>query len=55
VNHDIVEAKIWEILTEDLNLDRDGVMMLPLKASEIEALGRSIRDLVNEAVAEAHR
>jgi hypothetical protein len=54
MDHDIVEAKIWEILEQDLNLE-DGVMMTPLKASEIGNLADSIMRLVRNTVAEASR
>lgn len=51
---DLLDARIREILEYDLNLEGDE-MMMPLKTHEIEALGRSIRDLVDLAVDEASR
>ena len=44
---DELDTKIRELLAEELHLE-DGVMMMPLKESEIGYLHDSIRHLVNE-------
>lgn len=46
---DEIAAKVRALLDDHLNLER-GEMMMPLKVYEIEGLGRSIRNLVDDII-----